>query len=268
MYLSIRAFAILAFASTPVMAQDQPAKGGQFWSGDWNLTVGATGLYAPSFEGSKKNLLRAIPIISLGKAGPEARFSSRNDGISIALYDSGRFRAGVNGKILFGRESKDELAGLDEVRFGGEIGGFAEVYPTENIRVRAEARHGIRSHKGIVAEVAVDAFHDVRPDIRVSGGPRLSVASADYFDAYYGVDAAESAASGLSEYKPGSGIRSVGVGGAVTWKTTEALTTSVFAEYDRLMGPAADSSLVKERGSRDQFSAGISLSYRFGFRID
>jgi outer membrane scaffolding protein for murein synthesis (MipA/OmpV family) len=73
--------------------------------------------------------------------------------------------------------------------------------------------------------------------------------------------------TGLSAYSPDSGIKSVGVGGAVTWKTTDQLTTSVFAEYDRLMGPAADSSLVREGGSRDQLTVGASAVYRFDFRL-
>jgi outer membrane scaffolding protein for murein synthesis (MipA/OmpV family) len=33
------------------------------------------------------------------------------------------------------------------------------------------------------------------------------------------------------------------------------------------MGPAADSSLVKERGSPDQFTVGVSASYRFDFKM-
>ncbi|SIT53081.1 MltA-interacting MipA family protein (fragment) [Mesorhizobium prunaredense] len=52
-------------------------------SGDWYLTVGATGLVAPDFEGSKSYILTAQPIILLGKAGPAARFTSRNDNISL-----------------------------------------------------------------------------------------------------------------------------------------------------------------------------------------
>ncbi|TIX37768.1 MAG: MipA/OmpV family protein, partial [Mesorhizobium sp.] len=84
---------------------------------------------------------------------------------------------------------------------------------------------------------------------------------------YYGVDAKESLASGLSEYHPGGGAKSAGLGGAVTWKVTEPMTASLFGEYSRLMGPAADSSLVKERGSRDQFMIGVSTTYRFDFSM-
>ena len=115
--------------------------------------------------------------------------------------------------------------------------------------------------------MAVDAFYDVTPAVRISGGPRLSFASSDYFDAFYGVSATEAAASGLGEYHPGGGMKSAGVGGAVTWKTTDRITTSLFGEYARLTGPAADSSLVRERGSPNQFTVGLSASYRFGFTI-
>ena len=72
--------------------------------GDWELIVGATGMVAPDFEGAKDLMFQVSPIVSLGKAGPEARFTSRNDGISISLYDNGLLRAGATGKIIFERD--------------------------------------------------------------------------------------------------------------------------------------------------------------------
>lgn len=240
-----------------------------WFRGDWYLTVGATGMVAPDFEGARDYMFRASPIISLGKAGPEARFTSRNDNISLALVDEAGLRAGVTGKLLFSRDQDDSpaLRGLEPIRWGGEAGGFIEFYPADWMRVRVEARHGIRSHDGIVGDLAVDAFHDVSETVRVSAGPRLSFASKDYFEAYYGVTPAESVASGLTPFEPESGIRSAGVGGAVTWKVNEKTTTSLFGEYSRLMGSAADSSLVRERGSRDQFTVGVSGTYRFDFNL-
>lgn len=241
---------------------------GGWLSGDWYLTVGATAMVAPDFEGSKKYLLSATPIISLGKAGNPVRFSSRNDNISLALVDQGDLRVGLAGKFLWKRDNdEDGIRGLDPVRWGGEVGGFFEFYPLDWLRMRAEARQGIRAHKGVVADIAVDAFHDVTPEIRISGGPRVSFASSKYFDAYYGVSADESVRSGISEYDPGGGVRAIGVGGAVTWKVSDPVTTSLFGEYSRLKGPAADSSIVRERGSRDQFTVGVSATYRFDFTM-
>jgi outer membrane scaffolding protein for murein synthesis (MipA/OmpV family) len=71
----------------------------------------------------------------------------------------------------------------------------------------------------------------------------------------------------LSPYTPDGGVGSVGVGGEIDWKTTDKLTTSVFAEYARLTGPAADSSLVEERGSPNQYLFGVSATYRFDFHL-
>jgi outer membrane protein len=237
--------------------------------GDWKLIVGATGMVAPDFQGSKDLMFSVSPIISIGKAGPEARFTSRNDDISISFYDNGRLRAGATGKIVFERDAddSDDLRHIDQVPWGAEVGGFVEFYPTDWVRVRGELRHGVRSHSGVVADVAVDAFLDVTPSVRVSGGPRISFASADYFDAYYGVNATESANSGLSRYDPDGGLNSIGVGGAYDWKVTDRLVTSVFSEYSRLMGSAADSSLVEERGSPNQFTFGLSAAYRFDFTM-
>ena len=257
----------LAFAVGLFTAPVAQAGGGGWISGDWYLTLGATGLVAPNFEGGRKYMVSAQPIISLGKVGPEARFTSRNDNISLALIDDGSVRAGLTGKFIFSRDSKDELKGLDPVRWGGEVGGFFEFYPLDWVRARAELRHGIRAHDGFVADIAADAFYDVTPTVRISGGPRVSFASSNYFDAYYGVDAKEAAASGLSEYHPGGGLKSTGLGGAITWKVTEPMTASVFTEYSRLMGPAADSSLVKERGDRNQWMFGVSTTYRFNFTM-
>jgi len=252
-----------------VSAAQAEDNGGGWLSGDWYLTVGAAGFTAPDYDGARKYLFGASPLISLGRAGTETRFSSRNDNISIAFVDTGAFRAGFTAKIVFARDEgeSDDLAGLDPVRWGAEAGGFAEVYPTDWLRVRGELRRGIRAHDAIVGDVAVDAFADITPTVRISGGPRLSFASSDYFETYYGVNATEAAASGLGEYDPGGGLESIGVGGAVTWKTTDRITTSLFGEYARLMGPAADSSIVKERGSANQFLLGVSATYRFDFSL-
>lgn len=265
-------FARVLLSTVAFIVPALPAAAGEgpfgWVSGDWYLTVGATGLVAPNFEGGRKYLLGAQPIVSLGKAGKDARFVSRNDNISLALIDDGAVRAGLNGKILWGRDNDiDELKGLDPVRWGGEVGGFFEVYPTDWLRLRGEARHGIRSHSGLVADLSADAFYDVTPEIRLSGGPRASIASAKYFDAFYGVSAEEAVASGLSQYHPGGGLKSIGLGGAVTWKATDTITASLFGEYARLKGPAAASSLVRERGSPNQFTLGVSTAYRFDFSM-
>lgn len=252
----------ISLAATPVLADS-------FLSGQWYIRGGAAAIMAPTFEGSRSRKFTVSPIISIGKQGKEPRFSSRNDSPSLGLIETDMFRAGIAGKLLWKRDAStsSDLRGLSAVKFGGELGGFAELYPTDWIRLRGELRQGIISHDGIVGDLSADAFADLGPGLRLSAGPRATYATKGYYTAYYGVDAAESAASGLSQYNPDGGWKSVGVGTALTWKATENLSASAFAEYSRLTGPAADSSLVRQRGSRNQLMFGVSASYKFNFGI-
>jgi len=236
------------------------------WSGDWYLKVGAAGYVSPKFEGSDKYRFFAQPLVSLGRQGEAERFSSRNDNVSFALIDTDRFRVGAAGKILFKRDT--DIDGIKETRWGGEVGGFVDVYPTDWLRFRGEVRQGFRAHEGVVADIAADAFYDVTPVIRVSAGPRATFASKDYMRTYYGVTAEEAVASGLKEYRPGGGWESVGFGGAVTWRATDKIDTSLFAEYNRLQDKAKNSSIVRDYGSANQFTVGVSATYRFDFSID
>ena len=241
-----------------------------FWSGDWYLTLGGAGFVAPKYEGDNGRSLQFSPIISLGRQQATVpRFTSRNDSVSFSLFDRDAVRLGIAGKLITPRDSgtSADLKGLKSVKLGAEVGGFIDFYATDWLRTRAEVRQGIRSHDGVVADLSADAFVDLSPSLRLSGGPRASWTSNGYNDAYYKVTPSQSAASGLSAYNPGGGFHSAGVGAALTWKATENIELSSFAEYKRLMGEAANSSLVKERGSRDQLMLGVSASYRFGFTL-
>ncbi len=81
-------------------------------------------------------------------------------------------RAGITGKLVMprDRDTSDDLKALKAVKFGLEAGVFGEVYPTDWMRFRTEIRHGIRSHNGVVADLALDAFADVTDTVRVSAG--------------------------------------------------------------------------------------------------
>ncbi|MBA4223134.1 MAG: hypothetical protein C0458_20590 [Methylobacterium sp.] len=241
----------------------------RYLAGSWSLSLGAQATFGPRYEGAKAMSFQPLPMISLGRSGVGPAFSSQNGNPGFAVFDDGFVRVGPVGKILFERNASTDhdLRGLKPVPWGGEAGIFVDIYPASWMRLRAEVRHGIRAHHGVVADFAADAFYDFAPNWRISGGPRASLATRSYYQAYYEVSLGESVTSGLSPYSPGGGLKSLGVGGALTWKATDKITTSVFAEYSRLMGPAAQSSLVRERGSKDQLTIGLSATYRFDFSL-
>jgi MipA family protein len=178
------------------------------------------------------------------------------------------FRFGPIARFVRERSnSEPELRGFRDVPWGVEAGAFADFFPTAWLRTRAELRQGFRAHEGLRADFSADAFADVTPDLRLSGGPRISFASGNFLRTYFGVDASNAALSGLSVYRPQSGLHSAGFGGALTWRATEKVTTSMFGEYTRLLGPTANSGLVRQRGNANQFLMGVSATYRFDFSL-
>jgi outer membrane protein len=78
------------------------------------------------------------------------------------------------------------------------------------------------------------------------------------------VTQAESVRTGLAAYRPGGGIQAVGATAGFIKQLDKRWGIYSYAKYDRLVGDAADSPVVRVHGSRDQFSGGLALTYTFG----
>jgi outer membrane scaffolding protein for murein synthesis (MipA/OmpV family) len=80
---------------------------------------------------------------------------------------------------------------------------------------------------------------------------------------YFGVTPAQAARSGYGVYRPSGGFKDVGVMAGISMPLSESWSVDLMAKYAHLLGDAADSPLVDLKGSANQFSAGLSLSYHF-----
>ena len=60
-----------------------------------------------------------------------------------------------------------------------------------------------------------------------------------------------------------SSLVSTGAVVSVTYQWTPQFATMAYGEYARLLGDAADCPIVTQRGSPDQFTAGIGAKYSF-----
>ncbi|MCU0820512.1 MAG: MipA/OmpV family protein [Beijerinckiaceae bacterium] len=256
--------ALLALASTPTVAQvDLRSDEAKAAPRNWNVTVGLGIGAAPSFLGSKNYSAAIRPVFSIGRGLGSRWLSVADDNIGFGLIEGENWRAGVAGKLLWERrESSDSaLRGLGNVRFGGELGGFAEFYPLPWLRARGELRHGIIAHQALMADLKLDAFTKLADRWTISAGPRLAIAGRDFTQTYLGVDAGQSVRSGLPQFKAGAGILSYGAAAQVSYQWTPRLETSAFIQANRLAGDAAKSPLVKQRGTANQFTIGSTLRW-------
>jgi outer membrane protein len=156
------------------------------------------------------------------------------------------------------------LPGLGDIKTGIELGGRVG-YRFPNIEVFVEGRQGISGHSGFLADLGVDIL--MRPTARteLTFGPRVSFATSDYMQKYFGVTAEQSAATGLAQYNVGGGLRSAGVAATGAYWLTDRWALRGQAAWSRLLGDIPDSPIIAAAGDVNQFSVQLGLSYRFGY---
>jgi outer membrane protein len=267
-FIGVLAWPVVAVAADPVvMLPSVPFIPSA--SGGWTVTLGIGGEMGPSYPGAGSSMLDPKPIISIRRAGTPARFKSMRDNASFALIDYGRFRAGPVGAFKSARKAEDhsELRGLNDVKLAVEIGGFAEYYAFDWLRVRSEVRRGFGGHEGIVADFSADVIVPINERMTFAAGPRYTVTDAKYASTYFGVSNIEALASGLPAYDAKGGSNSVGVGGQVRYQLDRQWELRGYVEYEKLLGSAADSPLVKFRGSADQVTYGLGVAYSFDIGV-
>lgn len=241
----------------------------------WRFRVGAGALYAPAFMGSQDYQVIAFPQVKV--EFKNLFFASVKEGVGYNVIHSGGWRVGPLVKYAFERKEDDSnpfrvagdkstaLQGLGTVEGTLEWGGFAE-YRYESFAYKIEIRQGIDGHKGMLGEAGITYSGAVKhsgPPIFYAVGPRATFADADYINAYFGINQTQSVNSGLARYDAGGGLVSYGIGGFLSMPLYGPVSVSVFGGYDRLGNEVADSPLITQRGSEDQFACGVSVTYKF-----
>ena len=130
----------------------------------------------------------------------------------------------------------------------------------------ASLRRGFGGHDGLVAELGLDAVLQPIPRLDLNFGPRLYLANDDYFDTYFGVSAAESAASGYPVFDPEGWLKGAGFEAEGRYALSRHWAVRGEAGYERLLDDAADSPITAA-GSENQFYAALGLTYTFGLNL-
>ncbi|MGE0179571.1 MAG: MipA/OmpV family protein [Sphingomonas sp.] len=229
----------------------------------WTVTVGGGAQIAPKFYGSNDHSIFPLPNFGLRREGRPMPFEAPDDSFGIGLLgQDSSFNFGPVGRLTAGRDEDDVGAPVGDVGLTVEVGGFVQAFLGENFRLRGELRQGIGGHDGLVGNIAADFIIRDGDNTIFSIGPRVHWADNDFHDAYFGVPAAIPAA-GLTAYNPRSGFYAIGGRAGLTQRLGRNWGLFGYAGYDRLIGDAADSPIVRQLGSRDQFSGGLGLFLEF-----
>lgn len=224
---------------------------------DLIFDLGAGMLVKPNFEGASTVMIAPYPIVALKYLRLPGLFTiggGPDDGFS--LYPS------LN--VVGTRKETDAtyLNGLGTVDTAIEL-GLGASYQYSFVKGSIEVRRGFGGHEGFVGTLGLDVIAKPVDGLTIEAGPRLGFADQSYMQTYFGVTAAQAGTSGYAAFSPDGGFKSVGVAAKAVYELTPEWRLHFGAGYDRLIGDAARSPVLKAGGSLDQFTARAGISYRF-----
>jgi outer membrane protein len=233
----------------------------------WRVSLGAGLDYVPKFPGSDSHKLLPLPFIaaSYGRfffgAFPGAASIA---GIGVNLYQDRhwRFGAALSAGLPERRESDDpRLQGLGDVRRTASA-GVALAYTQSWYAFGASVLSDILN-RGQGTLVGLNALGRYRASDRLTlfGGPGLTWADGRYTQTFFGVNAQQSAASGLPEFGTHPGFNSARLGLGAGYRLGERWSALAFASLSTLLGDAVSSPITE---SRSQYFLGVAIFYRFG----
>jgi len=252
--------ALLPSAALAQQAQDTQEE--QAASGH-RVRIGLGAKIEPDYIGADGTHIAPMFKVNVARGTNQFKFSAPDDGPSIAVVSSNGFSFGPTLNLESKRKESDVGAPVGRVKATIEAGAFAQYEADDSWRIRGDLRKGLNGHDGLVGSVGADKIWRDGDKYVFSIGPRVLWGDSKYERAYFEVTPAAALATGLPVYRPSSGVHAVALASGLNYRFNDRFGTFGFGRYERLVGDAAKSPIVREFGSRNQFSAGIGLNYTF-----
>ncbi|MBD3664302.1 MipA/OmpV family protein [Sulfitobacter sp. TSTF-M16] len=218
---------------------------------------------APEYPGSSN--YRASPDLGFTFGALQWGPINSGNGVRGETVTGLGFRGAFN--VIGDRDSADnpELAGLKDIDAAVEL-GFGVIYREVNWQVFGEVRHGFGGHHGVTGTLGGDLIF--RPDDRltITAGPRLNIGNTEYAQTYFGITAAEAAASSFGAYNAEGGLLGAGFEVEATYELDDRWALEGAVRYEMLQNAAADSPIT-QAGSEDQWTVRLGLSRVFNLRF-
>ncbi len=236
---------------------------------DWFFTLGLGIAAAPDYEGSED--YEPVPLLFLD--------AERNDNLSIKirgtrvranLVPDSVFRAGPVLEYRFkrGNVENDQVDDLQSVDGTVELGAFVGVeVPLTGDNAWGATFEGLQGtgggHSGFLANL--ELFYKTRfgESWNLRLGADSTWASEDYMDAYFGIDGADSARSGLDTFDADADIKDASLSLRLNYQISGGWGAGLITRYTRLLGDAEDSPVVDDVGDANQFFSGLFGYYTF-----
>jgi len=253
----------LGFALCAVAAYaDQPESG-------WDVTLGGGVASLPTYPGSNGQTTRALPLVNVtyGRfflGGDTGGTGAGAGALGINLYQDEHWRVGAIasvGLISERKESDDSrLRGLGDIDATPRVGGFAS-YSLGWLTAAGSVTSDVGGNReGTVAKFGVTARYQPTASLILNAGPSVTWGDGRYMQTFFGVDDAQSLASGLPRYTAKSGVSSVGVGVGANYRFDRKWSLGIRASTGRLQSDARNGPITQDT---TQNTVALFAAYHF-----
>jgi len=230
----------------------------------WQVELGAAGQYTPVADGIARYQGEGGPAVDIRYK--DIFFASSGEGIGFNLFDFRHIRFGAAVSYDLGRsphEDGEALTGLGTVKAAPEAKIFATSVLTEGfpLTIRVDARKQFGATNGYIGDAgAYLPMPGSSAKFAWFLGPTVTLADRRYMNAYFGVSAAQAAATHYREYKASAGFKSAGLGVSTVSFVTPRVIISVDGAFERLLGSAALSPITQ---TKYEAAGVVSALYKF-----
>lgn len=220
---------------------------------NWQVAVGLGAAYAPEVMGGEK--YEASLMQSLDIAHRSGFFVSTSKGLGWSYAVNPNWQAAIFLTASEERDEKDKLTdkinfkGMGNIKSGAQA-GLALNYTLGDLELSATLLNGLANrNKGRQITIGADYTAYGSEHFALILNSELTASSSDYQQRWFGVTAQQAKQSGFKAYQAGSGLTQGSVGVTAIVPLNKELRLVNTLSYKQLLGDAADSPLVKSKGS-------------------
>ena len=230
---------------------------------DWSIMLGGGTFLSPDYEGSDNVEVQGFPFLDV--SWRKRFFLNFQQGLGVNIIQNKNLTFGTSIGYYGSREEDDNesLRGLGDVD-GGVDGRVFVFVPVGPISLTSMYRRDLSgNHDGAIFSVGALFFKPVTPKLRVNLQGRLNFASENFMNTYFDINLSQASRSSMTVYDADAGIKDISAFNILIYSFTRHWNVVSFMAFSRLLGDAATSPIVEERGTANQFRFGLGLSYRF-----
>lgn len=266
--LAMPSAVLAADPSQPMPGKPHPQTGAP--RSPWSAFIVGGGMMMPDFPGSKDYKYMPFVMARLAYSGyyievvgPRAKINVIPGGMleagPLVSYDGGRDDSVENRRVKL----------LPKVKSTIEAGGFGKLnfkhvaLQGDQLSFGVEFAKAFAGHKGYTISLQTAYGIQFNQSLFMSIDGKMSMSDKNYMNTYFGVDPVGAIATGLPAYTASAGFTKAEVGLNARYAFTPNWGITGRAAYGRLIGDAAKSPIVLQEGSKNQFSVGLGVLYRF-----